>query len=135
MSPQLIPQEDRSQQDRLHPLVYKAIIALVVWLVLSIWILFGRDGYTDLAFAMITFFFVILTGIPLVIWHEWRRYAGQAERRSELFRDWASRQISTRTERISGKDAAIQILVPLAAVTFGMTLVGLIFDFVAIYTG
>ncbi len=135
MSMQTTPQEDQSQQGGLHPLVYKAIVALAAWLVLSIWIFFDRGNtYLGLAFVMITFFFAMLTGIPLALLHEWRRYTPQAESRGESFRDWESREIPTWTERIPGRDVVIQIMLPLAAVVVGMTLFGLVFNLVATYS-
>jgi hypothetical protein len=44
-------------------------------------------------------------------------------------RAWASHDFVTWTERLRGKEASIQILLPPAAVAFGMTIFGLVFNF------
>ena len=122
---------NRPVNDELHPLVYKTIIGLTIWLVLSIWALFDRGTYIGLVLGIITLFFVIVTAIPLVLWQAWRRVAAAngTHRDVDAFRDWASHEFVTLTERLSGKQAAIQILLPLAAVAFGMTIFGLVFNF------
>jgi hypothetical protein len=122
---------NRPVNDELHPLVYKTIIGLTIWLVLSIWALFDRGTYIGLVLGIITLFFVIVTAIPLVLWQAWRGVAAAngTHRHMDAFRDWASHEFVTWTERLSGKEAAIQILLPLAAVAFGMTIFGLVFNF------
>jgi hypothetical protein len=106
----------------LHPRLYMIMVGLTVWMVLSIWFLFDRGGYIGLTLAMITLFFVILLGIPSLIWLASRK--GKAPTPSEDFHDWGEQGFDTWTERLSGKAAAIQILLPLAAVAFGMTIFG-----------
>jgi len=113
----------------LHPRVYLIMVALTAWLVLSIWFLFDRGGYVGLTRAMITLFFVILLGIPTLIWLAWRKAEPDEEAQEEAFHDWASQGFDTWTERLSGKAAAIQILLPIAAVAFGMTIFGLVLYF------
>ena len=43
--------------DELHPLVYRAIVGLTVWLVLSVWMLFSRGEYEGVTLTVITLFF------------------------------------------------------------------------------
>src|SRR5262245_56574641 len=59
--------------DELHPWVYRAIIGLTIWLVLSVWVLFSRGAYESLTLSVITLFFLILVGIPVLLWLTWRR--------------------------------------------------------------
>jgi hypothetical protein len=115
----------------LHPRIYGIMIALTVWLVLSIWFLFDRGQYVSLTLAIVTLFFVILLGIPSLLWLTWHRNAAnqQVETPPQPLSEWASRGFNTLTERLSGKAAAIQILLPIAAVAFGMTIFGLVFYF------
>jgi len=47
----------------------------------------------------------------------------------EPLRDWLSHSFDTWTGRATGRDAAAQILLPIAAVAFGMTIFGLVFLF------
>jgi hypothetical protein len=122
-------QRNRPINDELHPLIYKAMVGLTLWLVLSIWFLFGRGADVGLILAMITVFFVIVTGIPTLIWITWRRRAVHPDDApEESFRLWASQQFRAWTGRLSGGAAAAQILLPLAAVAFGMTIFGLVYN-------
>jgi hypothetical protein len=115
-------------EDELHPLVYKAMFGLTVWLVLSVWVLFGRGAYVGLIITMITVFFVIVTGIPVLIWLTWRRQAAHPEHDDESFRTWAAHRFKTWSGGLPGSAAAAQILLPLAAVAIGMTVFGLVYD-------
>src|SRR5262245_28686916 len=58
----------RPTNDELHPLVYRAMIGLTVWLVLSVWALFSRGAYEGLTLSVITLFFLVLVGIPVILW-------------------------------------------------------------------
>ena len=115
--------------DGLHPFVYRSIVALTVWLVLSVWLFFDRGAYVGLTLAMITVFFVIAVGIPLLIWKTWQHNAPAEETRepTETFTAWASQSFATWTGRLSGREAAMQILLPIAAVSIGMFVFGLVF--------
>ena len=114
----------------LHPLVYGAIIGLTLWLVLSIWLLFDSGAYVGLILTMIAAFFVIMVGIPTLIWLSWRHNTEpEARGRAENYRSWTMHQFSTCTENLRGSAAAVQILLPLAAVSFGMTVFGLVYYF------
>jgi hypothetical protein len=117
--------------DELHPLVYKTMVGLTVWLVVSIWLLFGGGGYTDLTFAMVTLFFVVVTGIPILIWLAWRRNADPNDTRTmtEAFREWQGHDFTTWTGQMSAREAVTQVLLPLAAVSIGMTIFGLVYYF------
>jgi hypothetical protein len=122
---------NRPVHDELHPLVYKTMIGLTVWLVASIWVLFGGGNYTGLTFAMVTLFFVVVTGIPIVLWLAWRHNADPHDTRttSEAFREWRRDDFTTWTGRLGAGEAVMQILLPLAAVSIGMTVFGLVYYF------
>ena len=38
-------QQNRPTNDEVHPLVYRSIIGLTIWLVISVWALFSRGAY------------------------------------------------------------------------------------------
>jgi hypothetical protein len=107
------------------------MIGLTFWLVLSVWAFFNRGAYIGLTLAMITLFFVILVAIPVVIWKTWQHNALPEETRepAESFDAWASQSFATSTGALSGREAAMQILLPIAAVSIGMTIFGLVFYF------
>ena len=124
--------------DTLHPLIYRAIIGLTVWLVLSVWVLFSRGAYESLTLTVITFFFLILVGIPLLLWRTWQHNTDPREQgnsKNARFQEWASRSFMTWTGKISGREAAMQILLPIAAVAIGMTIFGLTFLFAVPHIG
>jgi hypothetical protein len=81
--------------------------------------------------AVITAFFLIVVGIPLLLALTWRRNRAEDERilEPQKFRDWAACEFSTWTGGLSGREATMQILLPIAAVAIGMTIFGLIFYF------
>src|SRR5262249_20392715 len=122
---------NRPTSDDLHPFVYRAIIGLTVWLVLSVWALFSRGTYEELTLSVITLFFLVLVGIPILIWLTWRRRGDPNEQPGYVapFSEWASHPFETWTGNISGREASMQILLPIAAVSVGMTIFELVFLF------
>ena len=124
-----LPTRPDTASDELHPLVYRSIVGLTIWLVLSAWALFSRGDYAGLILSVITLFFLVLVGIPLILWVTWRHNSDPASRRVEPFVEWASHAFETWTGRVSGLEASMQILLPIAAVAIGMTIFGLVFMF------
>jgi hypothetical protein len=115
--------------DELHPRIYSAVVGLTIWLVFSVWLLFSRGSYEGLTLAVITLFFAVLVGIPLLLWLTWRHNAAPHEQGGRLppFGEWSANTFETRTGDLSGRHASIQILLPIAAVAIGMTIFGLVF--------
>jgi hypothetical protein len=91
----------RPASDRVHPAVYWVIVGLAGWLVLSVWGFLG-SGYAGLALAVVTIFIVI--AVTLWLAHEFDVDAG----------------------RMKATVAAMEILLPIAAVAFGMTIFALV---------
>jgi hypothetical protein len=122
---------NRPTNDELHPWIYRAIIGLTIWLVLSVIFLFSRGAYASLDVAVITFFFAVLVGTPLLIWTTWRHNTDPNEQHGYVapFREWKEHSFETWTGALSGRSASTQILLPIAAVAFGMTLFGFVFLF------
>jgi H+/Cl- antiporter ClcA len=123
----------RLVHDELHPLIYETLAGLAIWFVLSVWLLFDRGpgSYVGLTFAMISVFFIIVVGIPVLIWLTWRRNAAAARQSDnvEPFQSWSLHRFKTWTGEISGREAATQILLPIVAVSIGITIFGLVFLF------
>lgn len=122
---------DHAPQENLHPIVYRLIIGLAAWLVLSIWLLFDRGSYVGVNLAVITTFFLVVVGIPVIIAFTWRRNSGVRDRSEDAmrFREWLACEFTTRTGKLSGMETAIQILLPIVAVSVGMTIFGLVLHF------
>jgi hypothetical protein len=122
---------DRPPSDQLHPKVIVAIFVLGLWLVLSIWGFVGR-GYADLALAVASLFVLIALGLPGVLWLITRRArpAPDARDQRESFARWITGEFETHRGRLKASDALIEVLLPIAAVSFGMTIFALTLHFV-----
>jgi hypothetical protein len=132
MGQQLVPVK-RPTTDGLHPVVYGAMVALTAWFVLSVWALFS-GGYASLNDLVITVFFVMAVGIPGAIWLAWRRHRTEEEKRavSPQFGRWLAGEFANWTGSQKASQAAIEILLPIAAVAIGITVFGLVFRIVAL---
>ena len=118
--------------DSLHPLVNVAIIGLVLMFVAAVWIFFDSDPYETLLDVVITGLFVMAAAIPAMLLLTWRRNAEGAGNDNHLsFREWASGEFETSTGSVKGANATVEILLPIAAVAVGMTVLGLVFHIIA----
>jgi hypothetical protein len=107
----------------LHPVVYAALLGFVSWLVIAVWG-FARDGLTDYLMVIVSGFIVLFAAIPatLFLMVQSQRTADQdGERDRESFRDWAAGEFGTWQDRVKGANAAVEILLPIAALAVGMT--------------
>jgi hypothetical protein len=109
----------------MHPDVYYTIIALAVWLVAAVWAFFSSGSYTALVLAVVTGFFTMIIGLSLILSRVGR--SGES-RRPVRYRDWALGNFEVRQSRFSGREAALQVVLPIAAAAVGMTLIGLVFS-------
>ena len=82
----------RDSTDELHPRIYAALIGLTIWLVLSVWVLFSRSSYVGLSDSIITLFFAVFVGIPVMLWLSWRHNAEPQDQNREAapFGEWAA---------------------------------------------
>jgi FtsH-binding integral membrane protein len=116
--------------DRLPPLIYVALVGLVLWMVLAAWG-FAAPGYADVALTVVTGFFVVVIAIPLVLWRV-SRPDPELSRNSDKppgFGEWASGQFETWQGRVKGSNAAAEIILPIAAAAIGMTAFAIVFHY------
>jgi hypothetical protein len=103
-----------------------------IWFVIAAWLLFGGSGYIDLALAMISVLVFMAMAIPLALWRTnltAQRSAGlSAQQTSDTFDTWLRGRFATWTDQESARTAAIEALLPLAAVAFAITALGIVFD-------
>jgi len=120
-----------ARTDELHPRIYATVVGLTIWLVLSAWVFFSRGSYEGLTLSVITLFFTVLVGIPVLLWLTWRHNAAPQTQNDNAapFSEWTAKSFETWTGSLSGSEASIQILLPIAAVAIGMTIFGLVFMF------
>jgi hypothetical protein len=125
----------RPESSGLHPFVYWSIAGLTLWLVVSAWAFFDDGPYTGFLLAVVTGFFFMFVALPVLLWRVWRKHAADTAGGHQPFREWARGECVTWQCRLSGAEAAVQALLPIAAAAVGMTAIGIIFAFVAIYSG
>ena len=129
----------RSQQgvsDQLHPLIHLAAAGLLIWFVVAAWLLFGGSGYIELALTMISVLVFMAIAIPLALsraslnTRRWDSAADGAGKTSESLGTWLRGQFATWTDQEKCSTAAVEILLPLAAVAFGITALGIVLELV-----
>jgi hypothetical protein len=119
----------------LHPRVYAAVIGLVAWFVLGVWS-FAGVGVTDYLLFIVSGFIFIAVSLPLILSRVGRADnatngdAANSDENPASFRDWARWDFDTWQGRLTGTQAATQILLPIAAAAFGMTALGIAFHIV-----
>src|SRR5262249_33637707 len=120
---------DRRVSSNLHPLVYMLIIGLAFWYVLSVWS-FAVDANADYLLVVVSGFILVAVALPYILSRVRRIDEGREERASS-FSSWASADFATWQDRLPGVNATVEILLPIAAVAFGMTAFGIIYHLVA----
>ena len=131
MSGELVP-HNRPVFDQLHPNVYWTAIGLVAWFVVSAWVFFDHGGQIGLSLTFVTVLLLMAVGLPCLLSLIWRKYRMPGEQQRQLpFRDWRSGEFAVWQARLRGLHAAIDILLPLAAVAFGLTAIGIVFAIVS----
>ena len=136
------PTEDdslsRPASDQLHLFVYVAAAGLVLLFAVAAWVSFDDQEYTGLLLTVMSGFFFVALAIPSTLWLVWRRHrdvdaadVDSAPDENTSWRDWARGEFDTWAGRRKAAGAAIEILLPLAAVAFGMVGFGIIFHYIA----
>ena len=129
-------QENRQQASErvvrdLHPAIYMALVGLTLWLGLAIWG-FGYDGQTDYLLAIVSGFLFIAVAIPSTLALMVHRQKNSDERKSSgeaSFREWMAGNFDTWQDRVKGHNAAVEVLLPMAAIAIGMTAFAIVLHF------
>ena len=127
-----LPVKRDEQAADFHPFIYKIAIGLVALFVVAAWAAFARRGDTGEDLAMVTFLLFVAVMIPYLMWLTWKhRQTPQPTLQGPVsFREWAKGSVDVWQSRVKGADAAINALLPIAAVAIGMVLLGIAFDIV-----
>ncbi|UCI08466.1 hypothetical protein [Mesorhizobium sp. B1-1-8] len=110
---------DRQVSRGLHAWVYFAMVGLAACYALSAWIGFG-GGYDAYLLAVVTGFIVMAVALPAIAGRVWRHHRSGTHA-ATTFADWVEGDFDTGEHPMKARTAAIEILLPLAAVAFGMT--------------
>jgi hypothetical protein len=119
--------------ERIHPRIYAIAVGLVAWFALSAWILFdhsfGQRSEVSLSLTMMSVLFLVAVLLPWTLSRVWTRYRMRDEGQPSdgALREWGLRDFSVWGAKIKGSHAAIDVLLPLAAVAFGLTAIGIAF--------
>ncbi len=119
--------------DHLHPKVYATAVGFVIWFAVAAWILFdhrvGGQSDVSLPLAMMSVLLLIAVVLPWALSLIWKRdrmpYDGHTT--SVTYRDWRRGDFAVWGGRVHSMHAAIDMLLPLAAVAFGLTCIGIVF--------
>ena len=112
---------------KLHERVYTLLIAFSAWFALAVWIFAGR-GVTDYLLFIVSGFIFIVVTLQLILSRVGRTSeAGKGYDNWASLREWATSDFDTWQDRLSGAQAAVHILLPIAAAALGMTAFGIIF--------
>jgi hypothetical protein len=119
--------------DQLHPAVHKAAAGLLIWFVVAAWMLFGGAGYIDLALAIVSVLVFMALAIPAALRRAFvvaqrAEPADPAKEPSETFGAWLQGRFATWTDQAESSTASMEVLLPLAAVAFGITALGIVFQ-------
>lgn len=116
--------------DRLPYAVYAILAGFVAWMALAAWG-FAGPGYADLSLTVVTGLLVVATAIPFVLWRVWRANSSPSERKREPLADWMAGDFETWQDRVKGRNAAAEIILPIAAAAVGMTAFAIVFHYAA----
>lgn len=130
MNDSLKQRRDPDNPSGFHPLVYKAAIGLVALFVLAAWVTFDRQSDIELPLAILSVLLFVAVLLPYLLWRIWR--TGQ-ERPPTLtsnmgFRKWMKGSTEVWQSKLRSSDAAIDMLLPLAAVALGLLALGIVFN-------
>jgi hypothetical protein len=129
MSKELVA-HNRPVFDHLHPTIYGAAAGLIAWFALMAWVLFDRSSDASDALMWVTVLFVVAIALLAVLSLVGRKEYGmphEGHPQPPTLHDWRTGDFEVWGARLHGTDAAIDVLLPLMAVSFGLTAIGIVF--------
>jgi hypothetical protein len=120
---------DSPASNQLPAVIYKAAAGAVLLFVVLAWIFFGGWAHMGLLLTVVSGFFFMALAIPFALWLAWRRHeeGGAAQGKPVSLREWASGEFDTWRGQLKGANAAVEILLPVAAMAVGMIALGIVF--------
>jgi hypothetical protein len=103
------------------------LVGFALWFALAVWG-FAGGGLSNYLLVIVSGFIFIVVALQLILSRVGRtERAAQNEDNQPSLRDWAAEDFDTWQGRLSGGQAALQILLPIAAAALGMTAFGIVF--------
>jgi len=115
--------------NHLHPKIYGAAVGLIAWFTLMAWVLFDRSSDAGESLMFVGVLFLVAVLLPWTMSLVWKKYEMPHEwqQQSTSLRDWRAGDFEVWGAKLRGADAAIDVLLPLMAVSFGLTAIGIVF--------
>jgi hypothetical protein len=115
--------------DQLHPRIYGIAVGLIAWFALMAWVLFDRSSDVSLSLAFVSLLFLVAVLLPWSMSLIWKKYQMPYEQHPQQasFRDWRAGDFAVWGAKLHGTHAAIDALLPLMAVSFGLMGIGIVF--------
>ena len=115
--------------DELHPGIYGAAVGLIAWFALMAWVLFDRSSDVTLSLMFVTVLFTVAIAVPWTLSLVSKKFRSPYEEhpKTTSFHDWTHGDFAVWGARLRARDAAIDVLLPLVAVSLGLTAIGIVF--------
>lgn len=115
--------------DRLHPRIYGVAVGLIAWFALMAWVLFDRSSDVSLLLTFVCVLFLVAVLVPWSMSLIWKKYGMPFEQHPQQtsFHDWQAGDFTVWGAKLHSKQAAIDVLLPLIAVSLGLTAIGIVF--------
>ena len=112
-----------------HPYFVRALLGLALIFILGAWSFLAGTGYIGLVAGIVTFFTLVVLAIPLDLWHVKSQHEkSDGNISSGTFREWLSDDVEIWDDRMSGREAMITALLPIAAVAMSAVLFAIAFQ-------
>ena len=114
---------------QLHPVVYLGMVGFAAWMVISAWS-FAGEGYADWLLVVVSLFILAVMLLVFVLSRVGSHDPGLGKsrpRKRARFHDWVGGEFDTWQDKVRGRNAAIEVLLPLAAAAVGMTAIGIVY--------
>jgi hypothetical protein len=125
-NPNLKTELKRRATSVLHPRVWTLLVVFAAWFALAVWN-FAGGGLSDYLLVIVSGFIFVVVTLQLILSRVGRRREAAEHDAKPSLRDWATFDFETRQGRLSGAEAALQILLPIAVAAVGMTAFGIVF--------
>jgi hypothetical protein len=112
--------DSHSISNGLHPRIYSIMVALAVWFILWAWIGFGDASGVDYLLAVITAFFTVAISLQTLAGRQWHNHRLWMPKITRDFDEWIHGDFDTGSGRVPARDAAVEVLLPLAAAALSM---------------
>jgi hypothetical protein len=111
-----------------HPGVLRVVLALAAVFIAGAWGFLAGSGYVSLVAGIVTFFTLVVLAIPFDLWRIKAEHDSSAQLPRGSFHDWLNTDMDVWQDRMSGREAMITALLPIAAVAIGALLFAIAFQ-------